>query len=73
MDIVQPSVALDSEVPCQWRCLRERVQVAPGLADVSAQEMADRLEVERNTISRPINGRTTPPATALRVWTMRTG
>ncbi|WP_350224569.1 helix-turn-helix transcriptional regulator [Promicromonospora sp. MEB111] len=43
------------------------------VADVSVQSMADYLEVERNTISRWINGHVTPNTATLRLWAMRTG
>ena len=51
----------------------DRLRKSLRVADLGVQEMADYLEVERNTISRWINGRTNPPAAALRLWAMRTG
>lgn len=53
--------------------MADRMRKSLRVADVSVQEMADYLEVERNTISRWINGRTHPPASSLRLWAMRTG
>ncbi|MCU4295496.1 XRE family transcriptional regulator [Brevibacterium permense] len=40
---------------------------------VSSQEMADYLEVSRNTISNWINGRTSPRRPDLLAWALRTG
>lgn len=53
--------------------MADRMRKSLREADVSVQQMADYLEVERNTISRWINGRTNPPAMALRLWAERTG
>lgn len=40
---------------------------------VSAQQMADYLDVSRNTISNWINGRVTPSTQSVRLWAIRTG
>lgn len=53
--------------------MADRLRKSLRVADMSVQEMADYLEVERNTVSRWINGRTNPPAMALRLWAERTG
>lgn len=47
------------------KCLRE--------SDMSVQEMADYLEVSRNTVSAWINGRTPPSPQSVRLWALRTG
>ena len=40
-------------------------------AHIGVSDMADYLEVGRNTVSNWINGRTTPPGAALRLWAQR--
>src|SRR5260370_10757754 len=40
---------------------------------LSVQDMADYLEVSRNSGSARINGRTRPNSQSLRLWAMRTG
>jgi transcriptional regulator with XRE-family HTH domain len=42
-------------------------------AGVGVGEMAEYLGVERNTVGRYINGRTTPDVRTLRLWAMRCG
>lgn len=41
--------------------------------DIAVQEMADYLEVSRNTVSTWINGRIEPSHQTLMLWAMRTG
>ena len=42
-------------------------------AKISVQEMADYLDVSRNTVSTWINNRITPSKQTLRLWEIRTG
>lgn len=53
--------------------LADRLRKSLREADIGVQEMADYIEVGRNTVSNWINGRTRPPASALRLWSMRCG
>ena len=53
--------------------LADRMRKALRDADVPVQEMADYLEVGRNTVSNWINGHNPPPRAALRLWAMRCG
>ena len=53
--------------------LADRMRRSLRLAGVSVQDMADYLEVARNTVSTWINGRITPSGQTLRLWAMRTG
>ncbi|WP_353709512.1 helix-turn-helix transcriptional regulator [Cellulosimicrobium sp. ES-005] len=43
------------------------------LTGIGVQDMADYLEVSRNTVGTWINGRITPSAQTIRLWAMRTG
>jgi transcriptional regulator with XRE-family HTH domain len=51
----------------------DRMRKALRLADVSVQDMADYLDVDRSTISTWINGRISPSYATLRLWALRTG
>lgn len=42
-------------------------------ADITVQDMADYLDVNRNTIGRWINGHTEPSAAYIKLWALRTG
>lgn len=42
-------------------------------ADVSVQDMAEYLEVSRNTVGSWINGKTRPNAASLKLWALRVG
>ena len=53
--------------------LADRLRKSLRAADVSVQEMADYLEVSRNTVGRWINGHTEPSGPVVRVWAMYTG
>lgn len=56
----------------QWD-LADRLGKALRVGDVSVQEMADYLEVHRNSVSAWINGRVTPSGQTIRLWALRTG
>jgi transcriptional regulator with XRE-family HTH domain len=51
----------------------DRMRKALRLADVSVQEMADYLDVDRSTVSTWINGRIEPGYSTQRLWAFRTG
>jgi transcriptional regulator with XRE-family HTH domain len=51
----------------------DRMRKALREADLGVQEMADYLDVARNTVSNWINGRIEPSTQTLRLWAMRTG
>jgi transcriptional regulator with XRE-family HTH domain len=53
--------------------MRHRMRLALEHARVSVNEMGDLLGVDRNTVSRYLNGHTTPRLSVLRVWSMRCG
>ena len=51
----------------------DRLRRALRISDVGVQEMARELGVERNTVSRYINGHTRAGRATLLVWAMKTG
>lgn len=53
--------------------LADRLRKGLREADMSVQEMADYLEVGRNTVSRWINGHIEPGGAVVRLWALRTG
>ena len=53
--------------------LADRMRKALRESDVSVQEMAEYLEVGRNTVSRWINGHIEPSGAVVRLWALRTG
>jgi transcriptional regulator with XRE-family HTH domain len=53
--------------------LADRMRKALREAEVGVQEMADYLDVGRNTVSTWINGRVTPSTQTQRLWAMRCG
>ncbi|WP_353809653.1 helix-turn-helix domain-containing protein [Agromyces sp. SYSU T00194] len=53
--------------------LADRIRRALRVSGVGVGEMADELEVSRNTVSNWINGRNAPRRRDLRVIAMRTG
>lgn len=53
--------------------LSDRLRKSLNAADIGVQEMADYLDVSRNTISRWINGEREPKLSMLRLWALRTG
>lgn len=56
----------------QWD-MADRMRKSLRDADLRVQDMAEYLEVNRNTVGNWINGRVTPPGTAIRLWAMRCG
>lgn len=60
-----------SSVP-QWD-LADRLGKSLRVSGLSVQDMADYLEVHRNSVSAWINGRTPPTGQTVRLWAMRTG
>ncbi|MEX3644501.1 helix-turn-helix domain-containing protein, partial [Mycolicibacterium porcinum] len=53
--------------------LADRLRKSLREANLGVQEMADYLDVSRNTISAWINGRTPPSVQSIRLWALRTG
>ena len=53
--------------------LADRLQKALTISGTKSEDMADYLEVSRNTISNYINGRTAPKKVYLREWALKTG
>ena len=51
----------------------DRLRKSLQLAGISSQEMADYLEVSRNTVSRWINDEREPNRSFVRLWALRTG
>jgi transcriptional regulator with XRE-family HTH domain len=66
------STSTDGLAAFQWD-LADRLGKSLRVADMSAQDMADYLEVHRNTVGSWLNGRTTPNGAILKLWAMRTG
>lgn len=64
----QPNVAMRLEFD-----LADRLRKSLRVADVSVQEMADYLEVNRNTVGRWLGGGGEPKGLYMRMWAMRTG
>lgn len=52
---------------------RHRLRIALEWADVSVSQMAELLDVNRNTIGNYLGGRSEAPVAVLRVWAMRCG
>lgn len=50
-----------------------RMTLALEVAHVGVQEIADYLDVSRESVSRWINGRGVPSKQTLRLWALRTG
>lgn len=53
--------------------MADRLDKALTVAGVSHAEMAEALDVSRNTIGNYVSGRTKPSKLQLREWSMRTG
>lgn len=64
----QPNVAMRLEFD-----LADRLRKSLRVADVSVQEMADYLEVNRNTVGRWLGGGGEPKGLYIRMWALRTG
>jgi transcriptional regulator with XRE-family HTH domain len=56
----------------QWD-LPDRMAKSLRTANVAVQEMADYLDVHRNTVGGWLHGRIHPDVRTLRLWAMRTG
>lgn len=56
----------------QWD-IADRMRKALRDKGIAVQEMADYLDVGRNTVSNWINGHTNPPGASVRLWAMRCG
>ena len=65
------SVAPEAGIP-QWD-VADRMRKSLRNAALGVQEMADYLDVSRNTVSTWINGRIEPSVQTLRLWAFRTG
>lgn len=53
--------------------LGDRLAKALHVSGVTNQDMADELEVSRNTVTNYINGHTKPKGLYLRIWALKTG
>jgi transcriptional regulator with XRE-family HTH domain len=53
--------------------LADRMRRTLRVTGIGVQEMADYLEVSRETVGTWINGRVNPRKTALMAWALRTG
>lgn len=53
--------------------LSDRLRKSLHAAEIGVQEMADYLDVSRNTVSRWVNGDREPKLSTLRLWALRTG
>src|SRR5262249_5559746 len=51
----------------------DRMRKALDVAEISVQDMADYLDVDRSTVSTWLNNRIDPSYTGLRLWSLRTG
>ena len=50
-----------------------RLQMSLQSADLGVKEMADYLDVDRNTVSRWLHDKNEPPRAAILAWAMKTG
>jgi transcriptional regulator with XRE-family HTH domain len=64
--------ALEPGIDLGWD-LADRLRKALRVSGIGVQEMAEELELDRNTVGRYINGHTAPARPTLIVWAMRTG
>lgn len=64
----QPEHAPDLEFD-----LADRLRKSLRVSDISVQEMADYLEVSRNTVGRWLSGAGEPKRLYLRMWAMKAG
>lgn len=60
-------------VPIPSWDLADRLRKCLRVSGVGVQEMADYLEVSRNTVSAWVNGRVKPQPRDIRLWALRTG
>lgn len=65
-------LVVQTEAVPEWT-LADRLRKALEHANVSGPEMAEYLEVHRNTVSNWIYGHARPPASAVKLWAMRCG
>ncbi len=66
------SISTDHGVVPEWD-MADRLNKSLRVAKMSAQQMADHLEVHRNTVSSWLNGRGTPKKPQLIAWALRVG
>ena len=66
-----------SQQPETWAHLEpdlaDRMRKALRVADLGVTQMAEYLDVSRNSVGNWINGRIVPTTQTLRLWAMRTG
>lgn len=63
--------ARNQDIP-QWD-VADRLHKSLRVTGLSVQDMADELEVHRNTVSAWLNGRSRPKKTQLIAWALKTG
>jgi transcriptional regulator with XRE-family HTH domain len=66
------SISTDGVAIPEWD-LADRLSKSLRVAGMTAQEMADYLEVHRNSVSAWMNGRIMPSGQTIRLWALRTG
>ncbi|OMB85449.1 hypothetical protein A5746_28100, partial [Mycolicibacterium conceptionense] len=67
------SISTDMSSVPQWD-LGDRLAKSLRVANMSVQQMADHLELHRNTLSAWMNGRGKPPTRPMLIaWALRTG
>lgn len=66
------TVSADLHPELQWD-MADRLRKTLRTYDVSVQEMASYLEVNRNTVGAWLNGRNEPRKRDVRLWAMRIG
>ncbi len=66
-----------TQLPETWAHLEpdlaDRMRKALRVADIGVAEMAEYLDVSRNSVGNWINGRNLPNTRTLRLWALRTG
>ncbi|MEH3142473.1 MAG: helix-turn-helix transcriptional regulator [Mycobacterium kyogaense] len=67
------SISTDGLAVPQWD-LADRLMKSLRVANMSQQQMADHLEVHRNTVNGWLNGKGKPPTRPMLIaWALRTG
>lgn len=70
--IILMSTSTEGLAVPQWD-LADRLAKSLRVSGMSVSEMAEYLDVHRNTVSAWMNGRTPPGTQSVRLWALRTG